>query len=123
MSSHLFWSKFSNQLPISANFLNFEKKYSLGFSRVITVASQYLLEEITVCSRRIIQRTMIFCQKDKKLFRVNKAFYASEHLKQGRWNKHSSHIALAINNHLTSSEDFSNTKMPHWGNSKRTRKA
>ena len=37
--------------------------YFLGVSRVITVASKYLLAEITICLQRIIQRTIIFCQK------------------------------------------------------------
>ena len=40
-----------------------QKTYFHGFSRVITVASKYLLAEITIYSLRIIQRTMIFCQK------------------------------------------------------------
>ena len=39
--------------------------YFLGFSRVVTVASKYLLAEITIGSQKIIQRTKepfkIFC--------------------------------------------------------------
>ena len=39
------------------------KKIFFGFSRIFAVTSKYLLAEITICSRRIIQRTIIFSQK------------------------------------------------------------
>ena len=45
-----------------------KKAYFLGFSRVITVASKYLLAEIAICLPKIIQRTMIFCQKPYNKF-------------------------------------------------------